>query len=166
MEWPGRPIRLTIFALCAVGSVSLLVKGMAGGVFLTLGVILVVPEVMASWGWLSRLVKKYLYHTEENERFYLYGLTKIRARTEGPKVWFLARHIGDALEIGDLNRQLSKLSAAHKEKFGGDLFISEDGIAPLCDALRNENSRRFKLHFEREIMSPILKRRESESPTK
>jgi hypothetical protein len=30
----------------------------------------------------------------------------------------------------------------------------------LCDALRSENSRKFKLYFEREIMSPILKRRE------
>jgi hypothetical protein len=161
MEWPGRPLRVTIFALCAVGSVSLLVKGMAGGVFLTLGVILVVPEIMAFGPWLWQLGKRYLYQTDENERFYLYGLTKIRARTEGEKVWFLARNIGDALETSDLNRQLSKLPGAHKEKFGGDLFISEDGIVPLCDALRNENSRKFKLYFEREIMSPILKRREA-----
>lgn len=163
MNWPTRPVRLTIFAFCAVGAVGLLVKGMPGGVLLVPGAILIVPEIMGFWGWLWRLGKAYVYQTEDNERFYLYGLYKIRARTEGAKVWFLARHIGDALAIADLNRQLGKLTAKQKEKFGGDLFISEDGIAPLCDALRSENGRKFKLYFEREIMSPILKRREQEA---
>ena len=161
MEVPGRPVRVTAAAIGVVVALVLFGKGLPGGGLTALipSVILVVPELMDSWGWFVNLCRGHIYSADENERFYLYGMVNIRAREEGRTMWFVARHIGDALAIADLGRALGAVPATHKKKFGRDLFISEDGVVKLADSLRSQEAGRFKLFFERQIMFAIQKAR-------
>lgn len=161
MDLPGRPIRIGVFAVCAAGALGMFIEGHPrGGVLLIPAVVLVVPEIMGSWRWFVDLCKAHVFHTEDNERFYLYRLTDIRARDEGPMIWFLARHIGDALEMKNLDAALGSVEAAHKKRVGRDLFVSEIGVGKLIEVSRNAEAGKFKLFFEREIMFPIKKKRD------
>jgi hypothetical protein len=153
--------RIGVFAVIAVVALVSFSRGhIEQGLGLVPALLLISPEIMGSWGWLSRRWRARVYRTDDNERFYLYRLTNIRARDEGAMVWFVARHIGDALEMKDFDRALASLPAAHKRRFGGDLFVSESGVLKLIEASRNPEAGKFKLFFTREIMFPIQKQRE------
>jgi hypothetical protein len=157
--------RIGVFAAVAVVALVSFARGhIEHGLMLVPALLLVSPEIMGSWGWLSRRWQAQVYRTDDNERFYLYRLTNIRARDEGAMVWFVARHIGDALEMKDLDRALAGVPAAHKKRFGGDLFVSESGVTRLIEMSRHPDAGKFKLFFTREIMFPIQKQRGHANP--
>jgi hypothetical protein len=153
---PGRKFRIAACAL--IVPASWLLAGPVGLAWSSWAVLLIAPEIVELWCWF--VAKAEAHAVRRDERIYRYGYTDIRMLMVGGNPWFAAADVGSALGLTDVDEETRHFDVAHCNFVGGELYLSEAGVAILMGLSRHPDARSFRIWFEREVMFPLNRARE------